>query len=821
MESSHRTNVLVTSCLKTPVDPHTKAPLAQYERERALPYASGHVPDNRDYEKEMEYDSETEGSDVEGQGESGNPLLLKNYRVAGEPIDLREFYFSNEEYYMKLEELKRAHLQTMAELEGMYRKKLEVKGTGPPDKSTAEETRRSHLEKNYTMPVANLRKAFSAVELNQIGGCGLSDTSEEADNDAAVEKGLLSSPKEHIRTMWQDFTVGELTPRNRQASRSSLRSQSATRRGRGRGGSRAQSGDSGGRDQYDSGWRHRVTVPQPFQMTLREMEKKRRKVKTRSEVELENALLKKQLEELTECQKKFRASPVPAHVYLPLYEDITTRNEERRRFFRQRDQHNLLNSQKPFSFLERERLKKEQREAQLQKLAPKEERKTFRAKPVPKSLYDSTVSDQIKEDQLYRAIKMQMRAQELLHSASMPRSMLAKRLSEKRKEAATERTVETEADFRPRINAEVPDFDASYRKFRKQLQSRRDVKTTTVCEPFQLRTAQISSHRDRILADIEAEQTSPRATRWPYIAPTRTASSSLCSSLSGSQELLPTKITDASRKRQEAVRKVLEQRKKAEEEEERWRERQKQREKRLQKVINKRAQANDPHVALSQTCKSKLKQFRKQDLQRKKEYQEEMREIQERVRGRPLLLEQVTQRNAKQAAEKRYADTLRGYGLSEDFVNSKAPKQQQCDLTSARSSISSEEKRSNKQEPVAGSPTGAESYADDYPDDYEEFDDQELYGEERDPEEDRHEYRKDTDEEEDDKADQSDEGEQENEPYGNMEDRYLHGDEQEGEEGEEESEARHSNKSWSRHGSDSEGSKGSDVEGGKERNGQD
>lgn len=37
MYSSHRANVLVTSCLKTPVDPHTKVPLALYERARATP----------------------------------------------------------------------------------------------------------------------------------------------------------------------------------------------------------------------------------------------------------------------------------------------------------------------------------------------------------------------------------------------------------------------------------------------------------------------------------------------------------------------------------------------------------------------------------------------------------------------------------------------------------------------------------------------------------------------------------------------------------------------------------------------------------------
>lgn len=57
-------------------------------------------------------------------------------------------------------------------------------------------------------------------------------------------------------------------------------------------------------------------------------------------------------------------------------------------------------------------------------------------------------------------------------------------------------------------------------------------------------------------------------------------------------------------------RKALEQRRKAEEEEERWREKQRQREKQLQRVVSQRAQANDPHLALSQTHQSKLKEFR-------------------------------------------------------------------------------------------------------------------------------------------------------------------------------------------------------------------
>lgn len=37
-------------------------------------------------------------------------------------------YNSNQEYYLKLEELKNAHMETMAKLESMYRNKLYLKG---------------------------------------------------------------------------------------------------------------------------------------------------------------------------------------------------------------------------------------------------------------------------------------------------------------------------------------------------------------------------------------------------------------------------------------------------------------------------------------------------------------------------------------------------------------------------------------------------------------------------------------------------------------------------------------------------------------------
>ena len=57
--------------------------------------------------------------------------MMKDYRAAGDRLDLSEIFFSNEEYYSKLEELKKAHLRTMAELESMYRRNLQLKAKEP------------------------------------------------------------------------------------------------------------------------------------------------------------------------------------------------------------------------------------------------------------------------------------------------------------------------------------------------------------------------------------------------------------------------------------------------------------------------------------------------------------------------------------------------------------------------------------------------------------------------------------------------------------------------------------------------------------------
>lgn len=138
-------------------------------------------------------------------------------------------------------------------------------------------------------------------------------------------------------------------------------------------------------------------------MMLREEERKRHKVRTRSAVELENTLLRRELEELQECQKKFRASPAPLHTNLPLYEVISQRSAGRPCQSRRSSGGSSSSSSsdssgsrgcdsapQPFHFLEREKRKREAKmAAQLGRVGPGEERQAFRARPVPRSVYQN------------------------------------------------------------------------------------------------------------------------------------------------------------------------------------------------------------------------------------------------------------------------------------------------------------------------------------------------------------------------------------------------------------------------------------------------
>nr|XP_005305696.1 protein FAM161A isoform X2 [Chrysemys picta bellii] len=585
MDAAHRAALLTTSCLRTPVNPRTRAPLALYERERRPPAAA-------EQQDDFDLDCNTERQQ--------SPTLCGDCE---DWIDFPKMCHSNQEYYLKLEELKNAHLETMAKLENMYQNKLHLKGVQPLDNKDAAPSLcyRSIWDKSSFRPL-NLHKSFSEPDLNNLSYSSLSDGSDaelELEEENGSETGSLTFAKEQIEKMWDGFSVDDYVYHTKRSLPNSPTFKMM------------------GKKQQE--WSPKVTVPKPFQMTIREAKKKQQNVKSKSQIELENNLLKKQLEEEAECQKKFRANPVPASVFLPLYHEIMERNEERRKFVKERSKDILLASQRPFQFIRREEQRKEIRKMQLKDLSlPEKKTKLFQAKPVPKSVYSPAINDKLKEEELYREIRIQMRAEELLRNSSLPNSRLASRtINKQRKQKCNQQKEELE--HKPRIKSRVPDFETLHQKFQNRLLKQKHVKHITVCEPFNLRTPCIPSNKGKILQDIQADEETLKETRWPYASP-RCKPRMRCSSASSSPL--------------------------------------------------GREQSESPRI--TESTKRRIQAIRKHEKQRMQEYLQEREEMEERVNQRPLLLERATQKNARIAAEKHYSDILRELGICEDFLSKKS-----------------------------------------------------------------------------------------------------------------------------------------------------
>ncbi|NXF04260.1 F161A protein, partial [Smithornis capensis] len=483
----------------------------------------------------------------------------------------------------------------MAKLESMYRSKLYLKGVQPLDKrkDTSPKCCRPTWDKSSYQPL-NLHKSFSDSDLSDPLGSSVSDVSEGelVFEENGRETRSSSFAKQQIEKMWDGFSVEDYISRIQESFPSSPGCRKARKK--------------------QKVWSPKVTVPKPFQMTIREAQKKEQNVKSKSQIEMENHLLKKQLEEEAECQKKFRANPVPAAIFLPLYHDIVQQNEERRRSVRERSKLKLLASQKPFKFIERERQRSEMRKMQLKDLSPPENRtKVFRAKPVPKCVYSPDFNDRLKEEELYREIRIRMRAEELLRNSSVPNSRLALNKTKKGKKHIEPKQTEQ----KPKIKSSIPDFELLYERFQKRLLQQKKVKDLTVCEPFNLLTSYIPSNKGKILKDIEEDEEKLKETRWPFVSPRRRPQmrhSSANSHPLGSGKSKSPKNTESTRRRVQAIR--------------------------------------------------------NNDKQRRQEYLQELQEMEERVKQRPLLFERVTQKNARIAAEKHYSNRLRALGICPEFV---------------------------------------------------------------------------------------------------------------------------------------------------------
>ncbi|NWT54049.1 F161B protein, partial [Erythrocercus mccallii] len=249
------------------------------------------------------------------------------------------------------------------------------------------------------------------------------------------------------------------------------------------------------------------------------------------------------------------------------------------------------------------------------------------------------------EDELYREIHIQMRAKDLLKSSVAPiDTSNCRREPQSRTAARTKQEKlgflqDKSFSFKPRINPTIPDFEELYWAFQRKTVRRQEIKEPICNKPFKLRTSNLHARQRQANEKIKFNffQDFQKLSK---VSVQKSHSLPGLSSLSSNT--LPVYITDATRKRESAIRYALDKKKEGEKEEIYWLEKQKMKCQAMQKSVNSRAKALDPHKSLEETQKEKSKRNRQNLQDRTKEYRKELEEMQLRVKNRPFLFEQVT-----------------------------------------------------------------------------------------------------------------------------------------------------------------------------------
>ncbi|XP_026987594.1 protein FAM161A isoform X3 [Sagmatias obliquidens] len=633
MAASHRAAKLAASSLQTPVNPSTGARVTHYERKDPVESLSAAAAALEETEEEEE----------EAAGLARAPAdfntnisgVNEQKRISCEDfVDLSDIYHSNEEYFRKLEELKAAHMETMAKLEKMYQNKLNLKEVqlAITMEEAASVSSRSVSEKSSHHPVS-LMTSISEPDLGQSSSLIVSSSEDELPNvekEYSEKSRMMTYAKELINNMWTNFSVEDYI-QFEDADLPALEK----------------------KKKKPKEWVPKITVPEPFQMMIREQKKKEENMKSKSDIEMARKLLKKQEEE-SECKKKFRANPVPAFVFLPLYHDIVKQNEERRRSMKEKNKEALLASQKPFKFIAREE-QKQIREKQLKDFF-KSKKKTnqFKARPIPRSTYGSTVNDTLTEEEVYRNIRTQQRTQDFLQNSSPLPCSPARRSYATRKPKCPEQAEKSKCKHKFRCQtADTEDLPERYKKHHSE---QKCPKPLTVCEPSDLPAAShASTEREKILADIEADEENLKETRWPYLSPRRRS---------------PVRSRNA-------------------------------------KPVP--CSCNPPMPTVS--SRGREQATRKSEKERMREYRRELEEREEKLKNRPLLFERVAQKNARMAAEKHYSNTLKALGISDEFVSKKGQSGKIFEYFSNQEMKSfTEDKESFNEEKIEERENGEENY---------------------------------------------------------------------------------------------------------------
>ena len=591
----HSASVFAHSCLSTPLDAKTGLPANRHERgflvKESEPQGSPCrtcAPQSRDRVVHVASEDGASSETEEGldRGESSESSECSTIDLtAGETLQ-EQLASLKQQQQRLLSVLKRMQSGRHGEDESLT--SLPVYSRDPVNGWAEMEKAYSQCETDaQSPPTLSVATVTSTDSSSSDGTTLLSEAS--APSQAASEGDLsafVSPAVETISSMWDDFSVEDYI------QETSMRRQCTEK------------------ERRMKQWEPRITKPEPFSMTTREEGKLKKRSRALQMAEEER--LKKEVEEEAECSKQFRANPMPASTYLPLYEIIVAKNEHRRKQVKEKSKDRLRSQERPFSFLKREeeKCRRKCKEIEQEQRAKEDNSRKhqFHAHPVPCYLYDTSTEEKIMEEEEYRKIRLKMRAEGLLRKSKLPGNMQersrARSYSQKQRDGPEETPIKP---FHPAVNKGVPDFGHSQTTLQKKLSQKKATKHSTVVEPFYLRAGKDPSSLDKVRHDIMVDEATLPETRWPFIGPRRKMYSipHRPRSAPSYQKTGATKLREAAT--QEKLDAVVAQEAREEEE----RRRRLHREQLMRRELSKRVtDYNDAERRLEDAAREKLEAFR-------------------------------------------------------------------------------------------------------------------------------------------------------------------------------------------------------------------
>ena len=206
------------------------------------------------------------------------------------------------------------------------------------------------------------------------------------------------------------------------------------------------------------------TVPEPFEMTVREETKRRERELARQYVgqsKLEDTNNLKNIEH-------FKAIEMPSHVKEKRYEKLVEKQEKKKKQTKEEIYLEIKNKIKPFSFVLREEKKSLKRSNSSPNLKCSNCNTDFRANPFPEHLFTDFAQEQKQERENYREIQKKLRQEFLLKNSSFPPRMgtdfIKKKLQENKELAKANKSGQKA------VRRERTDLDRLYRQYRENME---------------------------------------------------------------------------------------------------------------------------------------------------------------------------------------------------------------------------------------------------------------------------------------------------------------------------------------------------------------